>query len=46
MEKQCEEQWKQSAMQARAYIGVTPVARDGAACEVAARRSLGAFPYS
>jgi hypothetical protein len=46
MEKQCEEQWKQSAMQARAYIGVTPDARDGAACEVATRRSLGAFPYS
>ena len=27
--KQCEEQWKQSEMQARAYIGVTPDAGDG-----------------
>jgi hypothetical protein len=37
MEEQCEEQWKQSEMQARAYIGVTPDA--GAAREVAARRN-------
>jgi hypothetical protein len=35
MEKQYEQQWKQSEMQARAYIGVTPDG-DGAVREVAA----------